>query len=583
VVVDAQGDDTWRATFAGQGAGLFGVGWVEEGGGDDDYEARALAQGAAVLGVGALMDRGGNDVYDVGLQGQAFSGLFGLGVLADDAGNDRYLAGGREPDHERNQDRYLSLAQGFSIGLRPFAGGGVAALIDRGGNDTYVADVYGQGASYYYSAGYLLDGGGNDTYTVYQYGQGAGIHLSLGLLVDEDGHDAYSGGILVQGVAHDFAVGGLIDRGGRDTYLADHDAQGHGMNSALGVAAGCGWRRRVRGARSVQQPGRRQQRRRARVGQPGAAARPRRPRPLLLRRLRLPAPATSSLRHRVRRGRRGAAGGQMSARRHSRNWVEAARLIAASSIFLLAVTWPGLARAQEPAATNATYDDLIFRATRYGNTEQRRSEKTAARAELFARGDAALRELMSRAHVENLMVLVLIDEMARFQMPAEKAAPVLVPFLDSEDAQTRRTAAYLLGFMPRGGQSARLRELLQDEKCRHAATADAGQVARRKGAAGDRAPAAPRRKGADPHPGRQCAARYRKRRRRARVDRGPGRSGVPGAQRRRPRARGAGLDRAGPAAQGAARPVRRRPPSDHPPAGRTRHPPRRAPLAEVAG
>jgi hypothetical protein len=233
VVIDAAGDDTWRAAYAGQGAGFFGTGWVEEGGGDDDYEARALAQGAAVVGVGALLDRGGHDVYDVGLQGQAFSGLFGLGLLVDDAGNDRYLAGGREPDHERNQDRYLSLAQGFSIGLRPFAGGGVAALIDRAGNDTYVADVYGQGASYYYSAGFLLDGGGNDTYTVYQYGQGAGIHLSLGLLVDEQGHDAYSGGILVQGVAHDFAVGGLIDRGGRDTYLADHDAQGHGMNSAL--------------------------------------------------------------------------------------------------------------------------------------------------------------------------------------------------------------------------------------------------------------------------------------------------------------------------------------------------------------
>ncbi len=155
--------------------------------------------------------------------------------------------------------------------------------------------------------------------------------------------------------------------------------------------------------------------------------------------------------------------------------MEAARRIAASSFFLLAVTWPGLARAQEPAATNATYDDLIFRATRYGNTEQRRSEKTAARAELFARGDAALRELMSRAHVENLMVLVLIDEMARFQMPPEKAAPVLVPFLDSEDAQTRRTAAYLLGFMPRGGQSARLRELLQDEMCRHAALRTLGK------------------------------------------------------------------------------------------------------------
>lgn len=234
VVVDAAGDDTWRAAYMGQGAGVFGAGWVEEGGGEDDYEARALAQGAAVAGVGALMDRGGHDVYDVGLQGQAFAGLHGMALLVDDAGNDRYLAGGREPDHERNQDRYLSLAQGFSIGLRPFAGGGVAALIDRAGNDTYVADVYGQGVGYYYSAGLLLDGGGNDTYSAYQYAQGAGIHLSLGLLVDEGGHDTYSGGILVQGVAHDFAVGGLIDRGGRDTYLADHDAQGHGMNNALG-------------------------------------------------------------------------------------------------------------------------------------------------------------------------------------------------------------------------------------------------------------------------------------------------------------------------------------------------------------
>lgn len=234
VVVDAHGSDTWRSPYVGQGAGLFGCAWLDDGEGDDDYAARALSQGAALLGVGALVDRAGNDVYDVGLEGQAFAGLWGLGVLVDRAGNDRYLAGGREPDHERNQDRYLSLAQGFAIGMRPFAGGGVAALMDLAGNDTYVADVYGQGVSYYYSAGLLMDGAGNDTYAVYQYGQGAGIHLSHGLLADLSGNDVYSGGILVQGAGHDFGVGGLIDRGGRDSYIADHDAQGHGMNSALG-------------------------------------------------------------------------------------------------------------------------------------------------------------------------------------------------------------------------------------------------------------------------------------------------------------------------------------------------------------
>jgi hypothetical protein len=233
VVVDGAGDDTWRASYAGQGFGCYGVAWVEDLAGDDDYEARALAQGASVLGVGVLQDHAGNDVYDVGQQGQACAVLPGLAALIDHAGTDRYFAGGREPDYERNDDRFLSLAQGFAIGMRPFAGGGVALLADLGGNDTYVADIYGQGVSYYYSAAFLFDGSGHDGYTVYQYGQGAGIHLSLGLLVDLSGDDTYRGGILVQGAAHDFAVGGLLDRTGRDTYVADHDAQGHGMNNAL--------------------------------------------------------------------------------------------------------------------------------------------------------------------------------------------------------------------------------------------------------------------------------------------------------------------------------------------------------------
>ena len=31
----------------------------------------------------------------------------------------------------------MSLSQGFSMGMRPFAGGGVAALVDVAGNDAY--------------------------------------------------------------------------------------------------------------------------------------------------------------------------------------------------------------------------------------------------------------------------------------------------------------------------------------------------------------------------------------------------------------------------------------------------------------
>ncbi len=233
VVVDGAGDDSWRTAYAGQAAAFYGVAWVEDFAGQDDYEARALAQAASVLGVAVLHDHAGNDVYQVGLQGQAFASLPGFAALLDRAGTDRYFAGGRELDHERNPDRYLSLAQGFAIGGRPFTGGGVAVLADLAGNDTYVADVYGQGVSYYYSAAFLMDGAGHDSYTVHHYGQGAGIHLSHGLLMDLDGNDTYRGGILVQGAAHDFAVGGLLDRAGRDTYVADQNAQGHGMNNSF--------------------------------------------------------------------------------------------------------------------------------------------------------------------------------------------------------------------------------------------------------------------------------------------------------------------------------------------------------------
>jgi hypothetical protein len=235
IVIDSDGDDRYEAAFTGQAAGLFGIGWLDDRSGNDTYTAYAMAQGAAVFGLGYLRDRTGSDRYVVGYEGQAFAGTLGVGLLVDDEGNDTYFAGGREPDHERNNDRFVSLAQGFSIGMRPYAGGGAAALIDINGNDTYTADIFGQGVSYWYSAGFLLDVAGHDTYRVYQYGQGTGIHLSLGLLADGSGNDTYTGSILTQGSAHDFAVGMLVDREGNDFYTALRDSQGHAMNNALGI------------------------------------------------------------------------------------------------------------------------------------------------------------------------------------------------------------------------------------------------------------------------------------------------------------------------------------------------------------
>ncbi len=235
VLLDVAGDDMYRAAYVGQGSGLFGAGWMEDQAGDDVYRAGLFAQGAGVHGFGVLIDEAGNDLYDVGLCGQAYAGTLGVGLLIDHAGDDLYRAGGRERDHERHPDRYLSLSQGFSIGHRPFVGGGYAALIDLSGNDTYIADVFGQGASYWYSVGLLLDLEGQDTYRVHHYGQGAGVHMSLGLLYDGAGGDVYDGHILAQGSAHDYGVGMLIDHGGQDVFTGDHHVQGRAVNNSLAL------------------------------------------------------------------------------------------------------------------------------------------------------------------------------------------------------------------------------------------------------------------------------------------------------------------------------------------------------------
>jgi len=235
VMLDDAGNDSYSADYTGLGAGMFGVAWLEDSAGDDLYRAHALAEGAAFAGVGMLHDRAGDDLYQAGFSSQASAGVMAIGLLIDRDGSDHYIAGGREHDWERNDERYISLSQGCSIGMRPFAGGGIAALVDLAGNDSYEADVYGQGVGYWYSIGMLLDASGHDRYSMHQYGQGSGIHLSAGLLWDGRGNDVYSGFILAQGSAHDYAVGMLFDETGDDTYSADHHSQGRALNTAMAL------------------------------------------------------------------------------------------------------------------------------------------------------------------------------------------------------------------------------------------------------------------------------------------------------------------------------------------------------------
>lgn len=145
-----------------------------------------------------------------------------------------------------------------------------------------------------------------------------------------------------------------------------------------------------------------------------------------------------------------------------------ARILAVS---LLAALSAGPVPAAEP-----DIEELLYRATRYGNTEQRRAEKEAAREALFALGPQALREVMARAHLENVMLQVLAFELVEQRVPAETGAPVLADALASTNATTRRIAAYLLGFYPRAEpQVPALVAMLNTEAERNAALRTLGK------------------------------------------------------------------------------------------------------------
>ncbi len=234
-LLDFGGKDNYRAGFLSQGCGFFGSGLLYDDSGDDTYEAQMCVQGAATVGVGFLMDGDGRDIYDAYGCAQGFAGTFASGTLVDFGGNDVYRAGGHYEHHPLRPLDFRSFSQGFSIGFRPRAGGGIGVLYDRSGNDFYNAEIYAQGASYWYSLGMLMDGGGQDVYNATQYAQAAGIHLAVGYLYDEGGDDSYRSRFGPgQGGAHDLSVGILIDDGGDDTYSIS-GGQGVALTNSVAI------------------------------------------------------------------------------------------------------------------------------------------------------------------------------------------------------------------------------------------------------------------------------------------------------------------------------------------------------------
>ncbi len=234
-LIDIAGDDVYTGNKYCLGSGVLGAGVLADLQGNDTYTAGMFCQGAATFGIGLLFDKEGNDSYRSALYGQGMGYVGGIGLLADIEGDDNFISGNLLRDEREKEGAFQTYSQGFGLGCRNFASGGVGVLYNKQGDDTYKGSYFCQGSSYWQALGLLIDGRGNDCYSARRYSQGAGIHFSVGMLVDENGNDEYTSWGVSQGCGHDHSVGLLHDHSGDDLYKAEWLSQGGGSSTGIGL------------------------------------------------------------------------------------------------------------------------------------------------------------------------------------------------------------------------------------------------------------------------------------------------------------------------------------------------------------
>lgn len=250
ILMDYAGSDHYNTSQAGQGTGIVGWGLLYDAGGDDHFFGVNHVQGSGMCGVGILYDGGGMDDYHSWAYAQGFGDIWGLGMLLDKgAETDNYFA---EWDatvapttfaSPQNAAINASFCQGAAFGLRTTAtypvvlDGGVGALIDGGGDDTYTCGVFGQAVGFWFATGVLDDRAGNDAYDGDWYVQGSTAHYATSILMDRQGNDTHNAAYATRGFplencatcgAHDHSVSWLLDGAGDDQYFVS------------GLALGCG-------------------------------------------------------------------------------------------------------------------------------------------------------------------------------------------------------------------------------------------------------------------------------------------------------------------------------------------------------
>jgi hypothetical protein len=252
MLVDLEGNDTYRAKDVAHGSALCGVGILVDFDGNDWYGGLRRLQGHALGGLGILLDRAGDDKYHAAMWAQGFGAPLGFGVLDDLEGEDHYYVGGLYPDSYPETPGYEGWGQGIGAGLRQAGNGGIGVILDGGGNDVYEYDYISHGGGYWLGIGFARDFGGNDrryggTRKAYgggprgepefqRFACGFACHYAFGCCFDDDGDDTYGGTIMGLGFAWDDAVGVLCDFAGSDRYEATGGStQGSGAQAGLGV------------------------------------------------------------------------------------------------------------------------------------------------------------------------------------------------------------------------------------------------------------------------------------------------------------------------------------------------------------
>jgi len=151
---------------------------------------------------------------------------------------------GRPSYHSPNLDVCVSNAQGCGMGRRGDGAdghswaGGLGALLDGAGDDTYRAGNWAMGTGYWFGIGLLHDGRGDDRYHGVAYSQGSGAHFCIGALIDEQGDDhhlAEANSTLSLAWAHDFTIAILLDAAGNDHYQVDKNGLAYSINRSVAL------------------------------------------------------------------------------------------------------------------------------------------------------------------------------------------------------------------------------------------------------------------------------------------------------------------------------------------------------------